>query len=145
MILPGGDDHGAADGGGAEAGGPPVGSEPGPGSLFHFDSAGNTCFSTKAEAAATSQLLIDSGFLEGVRSRINSTAFKFVLPQLRHSRAAEAHFCNENVYGDMNLLRVSGLVRLHPAAAEAEAEAAARAAGSASKKPRTAAAAASER
>ena len=38
---------------------------------------------------------------------------KFVLPQ--HSHFMDAHFCNEAVYGTMNLLSVSGIVRLEAA------------------------------
>ncbi len=89
VVLPGGAD-GASDGG-----------------FFHVDSAGNTCFSA-AEAAKASQLIVDSGFLEELQARIKETAFD--LPQHKHE--AEGYLCNEVVYGNMSVLRLTGLVRL---------------------------------
>ena len=105
VVLPGGAD-GASDGG-----------------FFHVDSAGNTCFSA-AEAAKASQFIVDSGFLEELQARINEAAFN--LPQQK--RESEAFFCNEAVYGNMNVLRLTGLVRLdnkaaRDAATESRAEA----------------------
>ena len=121
MVLPGGDDFGGAP---SEASVSSSTSTPAsasaPASFFHVDSAGNSCFS-KAEAAASTQLLIDSAFLAQVQTRIKTTAF--VLPQRGESHGA--FFCNENVYGNMNMLRVSGLVRLDSVSAGRAASASA--------------------
>ena len=82
------------------------------GSFFHLDETGATCF-TAAEAEAASALLVDTAFLEHLQNRISSTTFH--LPQ--QSVNAGAHFCNENVYGKMNLLSLTGVVRLDSQAA----------------------------
>ena len=37
-------------------------------------------------------------------------ATDFVLPQVKQT--TESHFCNENVYGKLNFLMVTGIVRL---------------------------------
>ena len=105
-ALPGGSDYGTPA--------PPSSGAPGPvARFFHVDSTGATCFS-QAEAAATSQLLVDTAFLASVQTRIRTTPF--ILPQ--HGREKDVHFCNESVYGRTNMIRVSGLVRLDTIAAE---------------------------
>jgi hypothetical protein len=115
-ALPGGNDYGAPA--------PPSGGAPGPATrFFHVDSTGATCFS-QAEAAATSQLLVDTAFLASVQTRIRTTPF--ILPQ--HGHEKDVHFCNESVYGHTNMIRVSGLVRLDTIAAERAAAGAAAAA-----------------
>jgi hypothetical protein len=80
-----------------------------PQSYFHLDSRGAACF-TAEEAAAASAHLIEMDFLTRVQSRISSTAF--LLPQ--ESKEQATHFCNSSVYGKMNFLEVSGVVRLAP-------------------------------
>ncbi len=52
--------------------------------------------------------MIESGFLEALQDRINATSFD--LPQSK--RQQSAHFCNEAVYGSMNVLRMTGMLRL---------------------------------
>jgi hypothetical protein len=80
-----------------------------PQSFFHCDSRGAACF-TAEEAAAASAHLIAMEFLTRVQSRISTTAF--LLPQ--ESKEQATHFCNSSVYGKMNFLEVSGVVRLAP-------------------------------
>ena len=99
LVLPGGDDRGSGEGGSA--------------GFFHLDSAGMACFSA-AEAAASSALLADSGFLDQLLVRIRTTEFD--LPQ--RAEEASTHFCNEAVYGKLTLLQLAGVVRLDAGAAE---------------------------
>ena len=89
VVLPGGAD-GASEGG-----------------FFHVDSTGRTCFSA-AEAAKSARFCVDSGFLEQLQSRIAET--RFDLPQSKAE--GSAFFCNEKVYGKMNVLRLTGVMRL---------------------------------
>ena len=74
---------------------------------FHIDAAGNACF-TKDEAGLASKRIVEIDLVGQVKKKIMST--DFVLPQLKQT--ASAHFCNEAIYGKMNLLMVTGIVRL---------------------------------
>jgi hypothetical protein len=74
---------------------------------FHIDAAGNACF-TKDEAALASTRIMEIDLVDQVKRKILST--DFVLPQLKQT--ASAHFCNEAIYGKMNMLMVTGIVRL---------------------------------
>jgi len=75
--------------------------------MFHRNAEGKTCFSP-AEAAAASAYIRDARVLTQVRSRIRHMAFQ--LPQ--QASNISATFCNECVYGRMNLVMVHGLLRL---------------------------------
>lgn len=77
------------------------------GALFHRDSAGKTCFSA-AEARAATEHLETIRLEERVKAALQKK--HFVLPQ--QSRNVEQGFCNEQLYGKMNLLSVSGVVRM---------------------------------
>ena len=74
---------------------------------FHVDSACKSCFS-KEEAARASQRIVDIELVKQVQRQILTT--DFVLPQVK--KTVDAAFCNESVYGKMNFLMVTGLVRL---------------------------------
>ena len=78
-------------------------------SLFHLDASGATAFSAP-EAARASEYLASSRFLDAVKRSLQSKRFE--LPQ--QSAAVSAHFCNESVYGNLNVLCVTGVVRLDP-------------------------------
>ena len=78
-------------------------------SLFHLDASGATAFSTP-EAARASEYLASSRFLDAVKRSLQTKRFE--LPQ--QSAAVSAHFCNESVYGNLNVLCVTGVVRLDP-------------------------------
>ena len=92
--------------------------------LFHRDGAGRTCFSA-AEAKAASDFIASLNLEDKVKARLQEK--RFVLPQVHED--VLAGFCNENVYGKLNLLSVTGVVRLDrdapkgslPAAGEEEA------------------------
>lgn len=90
MVLPSGNDIAREDGNG----------------YFHIDSSGMTCFSA-AEAAKTSAHVAAAAVLAEVQTRIAHTAFE--LPQW--SAQKSAFFCNEAVYGNMNLVWVSGAMQ----------------------------------
>jgi pentatricopeptide repeat protein len=76
-------------------------------SLFHRNALGLSCFSEK-EAKETCKYLRDIDFVQIVKAALQRKRFE--LPQ--HSAAYTNHFCNETMYGKMNLLWVTGLVRL---------------------------------
>lgn len=78
--------------------------------LFHIDDEGKTCFS-REEAEAASQLVADMALDERVKQSIQHK--RFVLPQ--QTQNIDGGFCNEAVYGRLNLLTVTGLVRLDSA------------------------------
>lgn len=74
---------------------------------FHVDGAGKTCF-TKEEAERTSNVIVKSKLVELVKSHIKKLPF-----ELRQRKETVEHFfCNESVYGNLNLLAVSGVVNL---------------------------------
>mmetsp|Transcript_60230 Transcript_60230/g.111664 ORF Transcript_60230/g.111664 Transcript_60230/m.111664 type:complete len:682 (+) Transcript_60230:90-2135(+) len=77
--------------------------------LFHVNAAGQSCFN-KAEAAATVAHLKRIGFTGQIVNRLSQVPFE--LPQ--HSDERHTTFCNEQVYGNVNILLVSGVVRLLP-------------------------------
>ena len=75
--------------------------------LFHIDSLGNTCF-TAAEAEAASAHIAAMELTDRVQACIPKT--KFLLPQT-NAGVVDA-FCNCQVYGNLNILMVSGVVKL---------------------------------
>jgi hypothetical protein len=77
------------------------------GRMFHRNAVGKTCFSP-AEAAAASAHIQRMRLLSEVRQRIRHMTFQ--LPQ--QASNISSHFCNESVYGRMNLVMVHGLLRL---------------------------------
>jgi len=96
VVLPGGNDSTS-----------PVSNS----SLYHRDSHGKTCFS-KEEAARASEHLAAMQFDERVKECLQKRRFN--LPQEKH--APEIFWCNEQVYGNINILSVTGLVRMSPGA-----------------------------
>ena len=74
---------------------------------FHVDETGKSCFS-KEEAARASRRIVEIDLVNQVQRKILTT--NFVLPQVK--KTVDATFCNESVYGKMNFLMVTGLVRL---------------------------------
>ena len=78
-------------------------------SLYHMDEDGMTCFS-KGEAERASLYLISIGFYQRVKQSIQS--MRFELPQQSTNSVTKAQFCNESVYGKLNVLQVSGVVRM---------------------------------
>ena len=78
-------------------------------SLFRLDASGATCFSGP-EAARASEFLVSVNFVDTVKRSLQRKRFE--LPQ--QSAAVRAHFCNETVYGNLNVLSVTGVVRLDP-------------------------------
>jgi len=78
--------------------------------LFHLNAAGQSCFN-KVEAAATVEHLESINFRDQIVERLKQVPFE--LPQ--ESDRRNKHFCNEgDVYSKMNILLVSGVVRLLP-------------------------------
>jgi len=75
--------------------------------MFHRNAEGKTCFSP-AEAAAASAYIQRTRVLSEVRHRIRHMTFQ--LPQ--QASNISSNFCNESVYGRMNLVMVHGLLRL---------------------------------
>ncbi len=88
-ILPGGDQGSLGNG------------------FFHCDTAGRACF-TAAEAERSSHLTTASGFFQQLEARIKTAQFE--IPQ--SSMKQESSYCNENNYGTMTLLKISGVIRL---------------------------------
>jgi hypothetical protein len=74
---------------------------------FHVDSDGKACFSA-AEAERACERAVSIKLVEQVKDAILSTDFV-----LRQSKSEVSdHFCNETVYGKVNILMVTGMVRL---------------------------------
>ena len=80
-------------------------------SLFHRDENGLVVFS-RQEAKRASDYLAELELYDRVKASLQQT--KFDLPQkMSH---IDYHFCNESVYGNVNILWVTGAVRLDPRA-----------------------------
>jgi len=75
--------------------------------FFHINSAGKTSF-TAQQAESASARLREILFVDQIKDRLKKVAFE--LPQ--HSKNRSATLCNECVYGNVNILLVSGVVRL---------------------------------
>ncbi len=88
-------------------------------SLFHRNEVGEVVFSEK-EAARASDFIASSGIEERVKAALQKK--RFVLPQ--EVEGVDAHFCNEMVYGKVNILWVCGLIRMEATSSESEGEAA---------------------
>ena len=80
-----------------------------PPALFHRDEHGKTCF-TRDEAEEAQWRIACMRLEDRVKQCLQRK--KFVLPQ--QSRNMIDGFCNESVYGTLNLLCVTGVVRLSP-------------------------------
>ena len=76
-------------------------------SLFHRDSHGKTCFSAE-EAEAASEHIAAMHLDRRVEACIQHQRFE--LPQ--QSGYVSAQFCNESVQGSLNLLEITGVVKL---------------------------------
>ena len=100
VFLPSGDDFGDGPNTDADSTSERAG-------LFHRDSLGLTCFSL-SEADAASEHIAAMKLDERVKECLQKKCFE--LPQ--QSAAVGAHFCNESVYGNLNLLCVTGVVRM---------------------------------
>lgn len=88
-----------------------------PESFFHRDGLGKTCF-TRDEADLTALHVGNMHLDDRVKKCLQRK--KFVLPQ--QSRNMGDGFCNESVYGTLNLLNVTGVVRLDMGLEKAEAD-----------------------
>ena len=87
----------------------PAAEEDKPPALFHRDEHGKTCF-TRDEAEEARWRIACMRLEDRVKLCLQRK--KFVLPQ--QSRNMIDGFCNESVYGTLNLLSVTGVVRLSP-------------------------------
>merc|ERR1712046_164192 len=76
-------------------------------SFFHIDAANKTSF-TPNQAAQTSAYLKSIMFIDQLKKQIGAVAWEF--PQSSKSR--QETLCNERVYGHVNILMASGVVRL---------------------------------
>merc|ERR1712176_725018 len=75
--------------------------------FFHINVEGQTCF-TPQQAAPTSSYLKSIIFIDQLKSQIKEVTWQF--PQSSKSR--QETLCNERVYGHVNVLMASGVVRL---------------------------------
>ena len=103
VYLPGSDAGGNADDHGEDH------AEEDAGLLFHRDADDKTCF-TEQEAYRASEHIAAMALDERVKSALNQQRFE--LPQ--QTEEVQSFFCNESVYGKLNLLWVSGVVRMSP-------------------------------
>ena len=78
-------------------------------SFFHRNANGEVVF-TEKEAERASKFIASSDIEERVKAALQQK--RFVLPQ--EMSGVQAHFCNESVYGKINILLVCGLVRFDP-------------------------------
>jgi hypothetical protein len=85
-------------------------------SLFHHNENGDVVFTDK-EAARASDFIASSGIEERVKAALQKK--RFVLPQ--EVEGVNAHFCNESVYGKVNILWVCGVIRMVDKRSEGEA------------------------
>ena len=92
VYLPGLDQEGKADDGT---------------SLFHYNNQGEVAF-TEKEAERASDFVASFGLEERVKSSLQKK--RFVLPQ--NTSEVDADFCNESVYGNVNILWVTGVIRM---------------------------------
>ena len=76
-------------------------------SLFHRNSKGEVVF-TEKEAERASDFIASTGIEDCVKASLQKK--RFVLPQ--QTSRVQANFCNENVYGNLNVLWVSGVIRM---------------------------------
>ena len=92
--------------------------EEGSTSLFHRNEKGEVVF-TEKEAERASDFIASIGMEERVKSALQTK--RFVLPQ--QTSGVQAHFCNESVYGSLNVLWVCGVVRMEDGGSEEQAKA----------------------
>jgi len=76
-------------------------------SLFHRNEKGDVTF-TEKEAERASNFIASFGLEERVKAALQKK--RFVLPQKLDN--IQAYFCNEYVYGTVNILWVSGVIRM---------------------------------
>lgn len=74
--------------------------------LFHRDEEGKVCFSWQ-QAEATSDVIASMHLDELVKASLQKKHFQ--LPQ--SFKEYDEYYCNEGVYGTLNVLHVFGLVR----------------------------------
>merc|ERR1712014_482706 len=75
--------------------------------FFHINTDGKSCF-TDQQAAYTSEYLKSILFIDQLKRQIDKVPWEF--PQSSKSRSET--LCNERVYGHVNVLMASGVVRL---------------------------------
>jgi hypothetical protein len=76
-------------------------------SLFHRNEKGEVVFTDK-EAERASDFIASSNMEERVKAALQKK--RFVLPQ--ETASADKEFCNESIYGSVNILWVCGVVKL---------------------------------
>lgn len=76
-------------------------------SLFHRNEKGEVVFTDK-EAERASDFIASSNMEERIKAALQKK--RFVLPQ--ETASADNKFCNESIYGNVNILWVCGVVRL---------------------------------
>jgi hypothetical protein len=91
--------------------------------FFHINVDGQTCF-TAEQAVFTSTYLKQILFIDQLKKQIKEVEWQF--PQSSKSR--QETLCNERVYGHVNILMVSGVVRLSEVSRGSEIDIEARAA-----------------
>ena len=87
-------------------------------SLFHYNDQGEVAF-TEKEAERASDFVASFGLEERVKSSLQKK--RFVLPQTTNT--VNTHFCNESVYGNVNILWVTGVIRMENTRGETESNA----------------------
>ena len=80
-------------------------------SLYHLNEEGKTCFS-KEEAKRASEYVVSIGFDQRIKQSIQS--MRFQLPQQSTTTETTAQFCNESIYGSLNVLKVEGVCKFDP-------------------------------
>ena len=80
-------------------------------SLYHLKEEGKTCFS-KEEAKRASEYVVSIGFDQRIKQSIQS--MRFQLPQQSTTTETTAQFCNESIYGSLNVLKVEGVCKFDP-------------------------------
>ena len=84
-------------------------------SLFHRNIKGEVVFN-EIEAERASDFIASTELGERVKASLQKK--RFVLPQ--QTDKAQAFFCNESVYGTLNVLWVSGVIRMDNQSAKSE-------------------------
>ena len=87
-------------------------------SLFHRNEKGEVVF-TEKEAERASDFISSIQMEERVKAALQRR--RFVLPQ--QTSGVQAHFCNESVYGSLNVLWVCGVVRMEDGGSEEQTKA----------------------
>jgi hypothetical protein len=80
-------------------------------SFFHRNEKGEIAFTAK-EADRASDFIASSNLEDRIKAELQKKSF--VLPQ--ETNGVQAHFCNESVYGKVNILWVCGVIRMEDGA-----------------------------